>query len=88
MLPFLNMLDCFLSIKCYDFFQSSSLRYTNFKLKHSLHCYIFTLPFSKYKILVESVFPMKYYKNMCTLITSNYKLYNYESSFEERKSVN
>jgi len=27
------MLVCFISIKCYDFFQSSSLRYTNFKLK-------------------------------------------------------
>ena len=25
MLPFLNMLVCFISIKCYDFFQSSSL---------------------------------------------------------------
>ena len=26
MLPFRNMLDCFISIKWYDFFQSSSLR--------------------------------------------------------------
>ena len=34
MLPFLNMLVCFISIKCYNFFQSSSLKYTNFKLKH------------------------------------------------------
>ena len=33
MLPFLNVLVCFISIKCYDIFQSSSLRYTNFKLK-------------------------------------------------------
>ena len=36
MLPFFNMLVCFISIKCYDFFQSSSLRYTNFKLKHGV----------------------------------------------------
>ena len=31
LLPFLNMLVCFISIKCYNFFQSSSLRYNNFK---------------------------------------------------------
>jgi len=31
MLPFLNMLVCFISIKCYGFFPSYSLRYTYFK---------------------------------------------------------
>ena len=61
MLPFLNMLVCFISIKCYAFFQSSSLRYTctNFKLKHTW-CFlsVFTFKyehFSRSKIkLIES----------------------------------
>ena len=33
MSPFSNILVY--SIKCYNFFQSSALRYTNFKLKHA-----------------------------------------------------
>jgi len=52
MLPFPNMLVCFISIKCYNFFQSSSLfRYTYFKLKHTW-CF-FSVIISKYEIFCQ-----------------------------------
>ena len=49
------MLVCFISIKCYDFFQSSSLRYTNFKLKLFLFLHLNTKDLARSKIkLIET----------------------------------